>query len=268
MKNRIKRNLVVAILIGFICTIPINAFSNSSISVSQDSIIEEQEKKVENESQQPRGDNFLKGWTTTRVNVRKFPSTSAEVLDTLDFNSMILYLPIEYNKEWIKIQYMGDIAYIAKKYMSNRKCDYRQYDIPSNSGFKSYMSYTAITSKNSNQYKIQNNYAYTGNYGIRQADNRYCIALGSYFNAEIGQYIDLVLENGVVIPCILADAKANIHTDKNNLFTTANGCCSEFIIDSSKLNSNAKRDGNISSCCEGWNSPVISVRIYEENILK
>ena len=90
--------------------------------------------------------------------------------------------------------------------------DYTIIDVPANSGFKSYMPYTAITSKNSNQYKLQHTEAYTGEHGIRQVDGRYCIALGSYFGKEIGTYYDLVLENGTVIPCILADRKADIHT--------------------------------------------------------
>lgn len=269
MNKRIKRNLVVVILLGLLMliNIPVNAFSNSSEQVSQNSIIEEQEKKMENESQQLE-EKVFRGWTTTRVNVRTEPNTSSEIIRTLDFNSVILYFPISENSEWIKIRHKGEIAYVAKEYVSTKKCEYREYDIPENDGFKSYMSYTTITSETSNQLKIQEEYAYTGKYGIRQADNRYCIALGTYFNIEIGQYVDLVLENGEIISCILAEVKADAHTDENNLFTVANGCCSEFIIDSLELNSEAKKIGNISFCCEEWQSPVISVRVYEENILE
>lgn len=265
MKKRIKRSLVLAILIGIISiyNIPINASSNTSIPVNQSSIIEEQEKKNE-----PQQEKFFKGWTTTEVNVRTAPNTSSKILKTLDFNSMVLYLSIPYNEKWIRIKYKGDIAYIAKEFVSTQKCEYKKYDVPSNDGFKSYMSYTTITSEISNQYKIQNEYACTGEYGIRQVDERYCIALGSYFETEIGQHIDLVLENGTIIPCILGDVKADIHTDKNNLFTIANGCCSEFIVDMSQLDSTAERIGDISFCKEEWSSPVVSVRVYEKNILE
>ena len=51
--------------------------------------------------------------------------------------------------------------------------------VPSNNSFKAYMSYTAITNTSSPQYKLQQQ-AYTGNYGIRMVDDRYCIAVGSY----------------------------------------------------------------------------------------
>ena len=33
-----------------------------------------------------------------------------------------------------------------------------------------------------------------------------------------------------------------------------------------KLNKDAKRDGDISSCFEKWNSPVSKIKIYEKNI--
>lgn len=37
-------------------------------------------------------------------------------------------------------------------------------------------------------------------------DDRYLIAVGSKFNTLPGQYIDLILENGVVIKCMMGDA--------------------------------------------------------------
>lgn len=288
---------MIAFIVGlFLCyVIPANALSNkSSKIVNQNSIIEEQqeisleqvvympknmqkaptlninhltEQQMIKQSDTPK-EIYIKGYTTTRVNIRQEASITSQILKTLDFNTPILYTKIEQNDKWLQVKYEDTIAYIAQEYVSNTKCKYKEYQIPDNDGFKSYMSYTAITSTTSDQYKIQNEYAYTGSYGIRQVQGRFCIALGSYFDVEIGQYIDLILKNGMVIPCILGDAKADIHTDKNNLFTIANGCCSEFIIDSSKLNSDAERDGNMSSCREEWNSPVVSVRVYEKNILK
>ena len=286
MKRQIKKKLIVMIELLIYCS-SINILSNQNFNiVNQDSIIEEQQKislkqrvlwqepvifelNSLSKPKEKEEETYIKGYTTTRVNIRKSASTSSEILNTLDFNTPILYMEDKENEEWLQIKYEDDtIAYISKKYISNIKCEYREYQIPKNDGFKSYMSYTTITSTISNQYKIQNSYAYTGTYGIRQVQDRFCIALGTYFDSEIGQCVDLVLENGVIIPCVLGDVKANIHTDNNNLFTIANGCCSEFIIDSSKLNSNAKRDGNISSCNNEWNSPVAYVRVYEKNILK
>ena len=38
--------------------------------------------------------------------------------------------------------------------------------------------------------------------GFRLLDNRYLVAVGTFCNAPCGTYIDLILENGVLIPCL------------------------------------------------------------------
>ena len=135
-----------------------------------------------------------------------------------------------------------------------------EHFVPNNNGFKSYMSYKAITNKNSKQYELQQR-AYTGNYGIRMVDDRYCVVLGSFFQKEIGTYFDLVLENGTIIKCILSDVKSSAHTNEDNI-TSLNGCISEFIIDSEYLIKDAKTSGDISNCNENWNSPVVKINFY------
>ena len=95
-------------------------------------------------------------------------------------------------------------------------------------------------------------------------DDRYCVTLGSHFGCEIGQYFDLVLANGTVIPCIMGDVKSDNHTDSANIITVSTNCLSEFIVSKGNLNSDAKRDGNISSCCEEWKSHVVKVRVYKK----
>lgn len=144
--------------------------------------------------------------------------------------------------------------------------NYQEYTIPSNRGFKSYMSYKAITSKSSPQYKLQNQYAYTGQYGIRQVHNRFCVAIGTFTSATVGTYIDLVLENGTIIPCIISDFKANVHTDSSNIITTHNGCVSEFLVDKDNLHATSKKMGDVSYCEEGWRSPVKLIRVYDKNV--
>ena len=205
------------------------------------------------------------GWTITNVNVRSEPSTDCEVLEVYPFNTPIQYY--KFNDEWAKIVYPTGYAYMSLQYISNEKLNYRDYTVPITSGFKSYMPYTAITSKSSPQYKLQQ-IAYTGTYGIRQYDNRYCVAIGTAFNADVGTYFDLILANGTVIPCIVADIKADRHTDSNNMITIANGCLTEFIVDSSALNKNAKRMGDISYCNEDWNSRVEKIRVYDKNVFR
>lgn len=146
------------------------------------------------------------------------------------------------------------------------EANFEVYKIPNTTGFKSYMDFRTITDKTSNQYKIQSTYAYTGNYGIRMVNDRYCIALGTYYGAEVGQYVDLVLENDVIIHCVLAEIKADEHTDSNNIITLHNGCATEFVVDSDMLVHNVKIIGDISYSDSNWNSPVTEVIVHNENV--
>lgn len=143
---------------------------------------------------------------------------------------------------------------------------YVDYDVPESTGFKSFMDYRTITDETSMQYVLQNDYSYTGDYGIMMVGDRYCVALGSYFTSDIGQYVDLILENGTVIPCILADQKADIHTDENNIITVASNCMSEFVVNTDYLDNIVKTYGDISRVDEMWDSPVKEVRVYDRNI--
>lgn len=206
-------------------------------------------------------EKYTTGWTTDSVNVRKKPNTKSDILDTYSFNTKIQYT--DYDGEWAKIKFKDRYAYMHKNYISKKKNRYKEYSVPETSGFKSFMSYKAITSKSSPQYKLQHEKAYTGKNGIRQVDGRYCVAIGSYFTNEIGALFDLVLENGTVIPCILADQKADKDTDSQNIITRHNGCLSEFIVDVGNLKREIARMGDVSYFNNNWDSPVESIRVYE-----
>ena len=137
--------------------------------------------------------------------------------------------------------------------------------VPSNNSFKSYMGYKAITSKSSPQYKLQLQ-AYTGEYGIRMVnidgENRYCIALGSFYTTKIGTKIDVVMANGNILKCILGDMKANIHTDAQNI-RARDGSVVEFIIDSTSLHPMARRMGNVSYAAEKFSGEIKEIRVYQ-----
>ena len=107
--------------------------------------------------------------------------------------------------------------------------------------------------------------AYTGNYGIRQVNGRYCVAVGSAFTTEIGTYSDLVLENGEIIPCILADCKDDEDTDINNIITH-DGSLAEFVVDTDFLSKTVKYTGDVSNATENWKSKIIEVRVYERKV--
>jgi hypothetical protein len=100
--------------------------------------------------------------------------------------------------------------------------------------------------------------------GFMKLDDRYLIAVGSKFKTTPGQYIDLVLQNGVVIKCIMGDAKADIDTDATNTFTYKSRCCSEFIIDEKTIRKDIYRRGNASFKTPTWDSPVVKVIVYDQ----
>ena len=212
----------------------------------------------------PEVEQWYEGWTTTNVNVRKNPSTDSDILDVLRFNEKLIFSP--FNEEWVKIEFGDDEAFVARDYVSLNKCKSTKYSVPSYSGYKSWMDYGTITMNGSEQKILQNEYAYTGKYGIRQINGRYCVAIGSYFTTEVGTYFDLILENGEVIPCVLADRKDDGDTDSDNIFTSDNGCATEFVVDVEALKYSALNNGDISACCGEWDSPVETIKIYQKTV--
>lgn len=200
----------------------------------------------------------LVGYTTAKVNIREEPSLSSNIIEIIPLNTKIQYEV--YNKDWVVINHNNTYCYVSQQYIANESVKYTTYDIPDNSGFKSYMSYKTITNKDSKQYQLQKK-AYTGNYGIRMVDDRYCMALGSYFKKEIGTRFDLVLENGTIIKCILGDIKSSVDTKEDNI-TSFNGCVSEFIIDLDHLPNKAKILGDMSYCNDKWDSSIIKINFY------
>ena len=203
------------------------------------------------------------GYATTCVNVREQPNTECGVLGNYNFNDSFEYSVV--NEEWVKVTYNDSVGYVFREYVSDTKQEYRIVNVPSHRDFKSYMGYNCI--KSWYQKDLQG-IAYTGDYGIRMYDGRYCVAVGTACNAQVGDYGALVLENGVEIPIVIGDIKADRDTDSNNLVTSANGCVSEFIVDKSLLpyavrNSDGTGSGSISSCKEEWQSPVIQIKIFD-----
>jgi hypothetical protein len=139
---------------------------------------------------------------------------------------------------------------------------YLEYD-----DFKSYEDWRDIKSKNTPHYKLQNTYAYTGEDGIRMVEGRYCIAVGSYFTTRIGQYIDVVLQNGTVIKCILGDQKADAHTDELHISHKNDKSIVEFIIDKRVMNPRIINLGSVSYLYDEWQSPVVKILVYDYNFL-
>lgn len=196
------------------------------------------------------------GYAKTTVNIRASPNKKGKLKGVLYFGDHVKYTFL--GNGWLKI---GKKKYVKEEYISDSKPKSATYDIPEYSGMKSFMDYNKITDTSSPQYRLQLE-AYTGSYGIREYDGRYCIAVGHSICTEIGTYIDLILENGTRIPCILADQKNPMHTD--GIFTLHSGCATEFIVDEDALNYNSSIYGDISKCNSEWDSPVVQIKVYDK----
>lgn len=128
--------------------------------------------------------------------------------------------------------------------------------VPTGHSFKSYTNYKLLNS-NSPQGRLQT-LAYSDENGLRKVGEYYCVALGSYYGTTIGDCYVVTLSNGQQFKMTLCDSKANIHTDKNNQYTLANGCITEFYVDYSCFNSRAKSAGSI-SVLPGFDGSVVKI---------
>ena len=193
------------------------------------------------------------------LRVRKNPDTNSNVVEYLSWGDKIEYS--EYDDEWLVIKVNDNYSYVSKKYISDTLPNYKSKRVVGDTR-KSYMDFKMITSKSSPQYKLQHSYAYTDDTGIRMVNDRYCVALGSYYTHKIGQYVDLVLENGTIIPCIIGDQKDD--RDTNSSHTIAHdGSATEFIVETKALSGKTRRMGDIGYAQSDWLSNVVEVRIYD-----
>lgn len=131
---------------------------------------------------------------------------------------------------------------------------YASLDVPNiNSSFKTWMSYKAVTSKNSPQYKFIHTWGWCDSDGFMRCSGErdlgveqdyYLIALGSYYGTSIGTKYKITLDTGRVFYGALADCKANQHTNSTNQYVPKNGNVVEFLVDTTKLNKDVKRTGS------------------------
>lgn len=143
---------------------------------------------------------------------------------------------------------------------------YTDYDTPPSNSFKSYMDYRTITDTTSKQHELQKQ-ADTNWCGMRIIDEKYCIAVGSYYSTTVGQAVDIIMENGNTIHCIVADLKQDIHTDVTNS-QNPNGSVIEFLVDTDILHRQIQKAGDISYFDTVWKVNLFSgeintIRIYE-----
>ena len=209
---------------------------------------------LSNQSMQSTGSNITSLTTITRSN------ESEEVQEQFD-------LPTEDPKEG---QTEKDVSKAEKKQDDNTV----EIEIPKDpnyTGMKKWESYTSIKSTYGRSYEITHSEeAYTDKDGFRMIANRYLLSVGSGVCKTIGTYLDVVLENGTVIECIMGDGQPDQYSDPvNHIFTIIdkNYCCSEFIVHNKEgvLNPTVRKSGDCSNKQDDWKSPVKKIKIYTEN---
>lgn len=132
---------------------------------------------------------------------------------------------------------------------------------PDNSNFKSYMDARYITSKGTPQYELKSKYKLDDS-GVYKVDDRYCVAVGSYYTTKVGTKLDIRLDTGETLRCILADCKADAHTDSTNR-QNPNGSVVEFVVHTPCLYRKARTMGDC-SYIEGFSGNVTEIVIIEE----
>lgn len=132
------------------------------------------------------------------------------------------------------------------------------------SGFRSWMPYTAITDKSSKQYKVVH-MATPGFHGILSINEEVVVAVGTGWNVSIGDEIKIITEKGSYY-AVVGDYKANKDTDETNKITTSNGCAVEFIVSKSDLDSKILKTGTVSTIDE-YSGKVLNIESTGNNVL-
>lgn len=113
----------------------------------------------------------------------------------------------------------------------NKEFKSESIEVCSTSSTKTYEPYTAITAKNSKQYKyIHNHMTVDETTGMLYDEEGFIgAALGSSFG-EIGTRYYFTLDTGIVLPIVKADAKASVDAP-NGCSHSEDASVIEFIID-------------------------------------
>lgn len=95
----------------------------------------------------------------------------------------------------------------------------QSYEVPTlDTTFKAYMDFRFLTNRESKQWKIQQD-AYTDKNGLRKIEDKYCVAMGTYYAEECGDTFSVKLEDEIEFKVIVSDIKSPKHTDSENKYT-------------------------------------------------
>lgn len=126
----------------------------------------------------------------------------------------------------------------------------------------SYMGWQCITSKSSNQYKLRESAGMNfDEEGFGKIGDRYVVATTTTFG-NVGDYIDVVQEDGTVIKCIIGDIKAQGKEGCNEWGHNNGHCVVEFVVDKSTWysgGSGSHVNPGTSTCHPEWNQNITHI---------
>lgn len=137
--------------------------------------------------------------------------------------------------------------------------------------WKPWAWYTAITATESPQWRLQQ-LATTDENGLRVVTDpagvaRYCIAMEPAWaggtSKDIGRCVDLVMQSGEILHCVLADTKKVENSKDRAGVYGKHGELAEFLVDGTKLNPAAKRSGTVSSIGGAFAEEATEVRVLD-----
>lgn len=134
--------------------------------------------------------------------------------------------------------------------------------------FKAYMSYRAITAKNSIQYRIQHSDAvWTDEFGFRRYGDYYLVALGTYYSQHAGETFQITLEDGTSFLAMTRDIKSDRDTDSLHQVHIVNGTANliEFLVDTDQIPSKCRKSGDMGDANNGaFSASVTSIEKLSE----
>lgn len=129
----------------------------------------------------------------------------------------------------------------------------------SQTGFKSWMPKYTLSCYDSDEHRLKKYYT-TDEHGLCCVNSYYCVAVGTYYSSTVGDLFHITLSSGRAFDIIVADIKDNKDTDTNHQYTRANGCMTEFIVNTASdgwYDNRARITGDISS--DGFAGIITSI---------
>ena len=181
--------------------------------------------------------------STQNIKYSNFNKSNVKITKSKFIEYMTIPKFIENKKEEMKKE-TAERKRRAALAAKEEKEKYKNMYIPNHSSFKSYMPYTAITSKNSPQYKLQQK-AYSDKNGLRKYGKYYLVAMGQYYG-KVGDKFKVTLSSGQVFYAMIGDSKQFKHTGEGSgMIGADNKDMFEFIVDYSCLNKEIRKMGNV-----------------------